>query len=192
MKKKAQVTSKISTKVGWEPDDDNPLYHEFVGTFYLDTVPSEAEGTYINLEERLMYINDRVVTPIVVPQPWGILPYGRWVPGNYGHDNEPDYLLQDIKRCLGLHRGEWWYQGCIAQVTLEVKTLGEQGIYRINTMVIGQDSLWGIESDCGEGYQKEVETDCLEAAKLEAREVLQTIRDMTEEEINALFDENMC
>jgi len=191
MKKKAQVTSKISTKVEWEDDYDS-FSHDLIGTLYADDLPDEWATAYIDLEERLMYIDGQVVTPIAVPQRWGIHSYKYWVPGDYGHENEPEYILQDFKRCLEFHRGNWDYQGCIAKVILEVKTAGEQGVYRINTMVIGQDSLWGIESDCGEWFQESVEADCLDAVKLEARKVLQVIRAMTEEEIEELFDENMC
>lgn len=189
-----KVTSKISTEVKWE-DDHDYLYHESVGILYLDTLPSEWEDAFIDLEERLMYIDGQVVTPIAVPDPLSTHSYKYWVPGrDYGHENNPEYVLQDFKRCLGFHRGEWAYQGCIAKVILEVKSEGEAGVSRINTMVIGQDSLWGINSDCDEGYQKEMEVDCLEAAKLEAREVLQVIRAMTEEEIEELFDgdEEVC
>lgn len=186
MENQAKVTSKITTKVKWE-DDEDAHYHDLIGTLYFSELTLDSNGSYIDLKARLMYVADQVVTPIVVPEPWGIYSYAYWVPGNYGHDNNPEYILQDYQRCLGFHRGDWNYQGCIATVILTVKTAGENGCYRINTMILGTDSLWGIESDCGDGYQKEVEADCLEAAKLEAREVLQTIRAMSESEIEELF-----
>lgn len=187
MQKKAQVTSKISTKVEWE-DDEHGLSTGYVGDLQHQ---APEDGTFIDLEERVLYVKGVAQKHIV--------PFGStykysgniWRPTDCGYD-DPKHLIEDYKRFMTYQKHEWSYRGCIAKVTLEVKTICEKGVYRINTMVIGQDSLWGIESDCGEGYQKEVEADCLEAAKLEAREVLQAIRDMTEEEINALFDENVC
>ena len=164
MKKKAQVTSKISTEVKWA-DDYDYQYHESVGVFYFDTLPSgeyffpDGEEAYIDLEERLMYIAGQVVSPIAVPDPLSTHIYKYWVPGrDYAHENNPECVLQDFKRCLGLHRGEWNYQGCVAQVILEVKTGGEQGVYRINEMVIGCGSLI-IESDCSKWFQESVEAD---------------------------------
>ncbi len=188
MPNKAKVTSSISTKVKWEDDHDYD-YREFLGQFYL-SLETKPEGTaYIKVPARKMFVKGKEIAGLDIPSANIRYAYDIWVPGDYGHDNNPEYILQDYKRCLQFWHNEWCYQGCIVTVILTVKSVGENGHTRINKMEIGQDSLWDIESDCGDGYRKEIETDCLAAAKLEALEVLQTIRAMTESEIKEMFDE---
>ncbi len=55
------------------------------------------------------------------------------------------YRMEDYKRHEAYNSNEWHMRGCVVKVSLGQLT--------------GQSSLWGIESDCGEDYEKEVIAD---------------------------------
>jgi hypothetical protein len=86
--------------------------------------------------------------------------YRYFVPGNPYSDVDKaervKYILQDYERMEDGNRGFWSSVGCVVTMKIE----GEEVAYA---------SLWGIESDCGEDYTKEVEEDliseCISDAK---------------------------
>lgn len=75
------------------------------------------------------------------------------------HDNGHErisYALADNRRMEGLESGDWCYTGVRAVVTF-------------SGVVIGESSVWGIESDSDEFYFQEVEQDEVKEALREAR-----------------------
>ena len=86
-----------------------------------------------------------------------------WLNQDY---NEPEidpedrlnYKSQDLKRLADYEAGKWSMMGCraIAEVS---RPIG-QGSRRLETFTSG--GLWGIESDAGEDYRKEVEAGQIE------------------------------
>lgn len=81
-----------------------------------------------------------------------------WKPGdNYCPPKDSDeigYILEDWKR-MERFGDDWWMTGCI--VTIEV-----------DEVEVGEASVWGIESDCGDEYRREVEQEELYEALSEA------------------------
>jgi len=61
------------------------------------------------------------------------------------------YLAQNYKRIEGLNTNDWWFLGCVVTVYS-------------NNVEVGSDSLWGIESDSGDEYLREIEQDCISNA----------------------------
>jgi hypothetical protein len=91
--------------------------------------------------------------------------YRYFVPANsYTGESFPDvdqaervkYILQDFERMEDANRGYWSPVGCVVTMYIE----GEEVAYA---------SLWGIESDCGEDYTKEVEEDLIDECISDAR-----------------------
>jgi len=70
---------------------------------------------------------------------------------------------QDYERTLAFGHN-WEMMGCIARVSIAGVTLG-------------YDSVWGIESDCGDDYAQEIEADVIgEAKKMAAKALADLIR----------------
>jgi hypothetical protein len=86
--------------------------------------------------------------------------YRYFVPGNPYSDVEQServkYILQDYERMEDGNRGFWSTVGCVVTMYIE----GEEVAYA---------SLWGIESDCGDGYSKEVEEDLIDKCISDAK-----------------------
>jgi len=72
------------------------------------------------------------------------------------------YACLDYERVEGLSRGDWEYMGCVAKVLVE-------------GVEVGCDSLWGIESDSGDGYPREVERGVVSMALSEASDTLEKL-----------------
>lgn len=64
------------------------------------------------------------------------------------------YAREDAQRIQSFRAGEWWFEGCraVAEVRYELY----DGNLRIERLSSG--GLYGIESDCGEDYRREVES----------------------------------
>lgn len=82
------------------------------------------------------------------------------------NDGYPDYLELDQdtipsnkKRLEAYNRDEWWPIGIIAEADILTSCEGNSGSWLINRVTSG--GLWGIESDAGEEYFKEIEEDQL-------------------------------
>jgi len=71
------------------------------------------------------------------------------------------YRQQDKDRLAAYNRGDWYMQGCFA--VAEVSYSIGQGSRRIEKFTSG--ALWGIESDCGDDYRKQVEQEQLDDLK---------------------------
>jgi len=71
-------------------------------------------------------------------------------------------VLQDHRRHEDYCRGDWWVVGLIVSVSLDGHKLG-------------QASIWGVESDCGEEYRDELVADLTADATAEARKALADI-----------------
>jgi hypothetical protein len=86
--------------------------------------------------------------------------YRYFVPGNPYSDVEQServkYILQDYERMEDANRGFWSSVGCVVTMFID----GEEVAYA---------SLWGIESDCGDGYSKEVEEDLIDECISDAK-----------------------
>lgn len=63
-----------------------------------------------------------------------------------GSEHFVKYAIQDYDRITGLERGHWCFMGCTI-------TLSVDGIE------LGYDSVYGIESDCGDEYITEIESE---------------------------------
>lgn len=77
-------------------------------------------------------------------------------------DDEPEIVADKKERWRLLEGGAWGYVGVIATLYVE----GEE---------IDRDSLWGIESDSGKEYFKEIEDDMLEGLKNYREKILDHI-----------------
>ena len=72
------------------------------------------------------------------------------------------YVYQDFRRFERLNRGDWFFMGIMVEATIKLDITG-QGNYRLETFTSG--GLWGIESDSGNDYIKEIESDELNDLK---------------------------
>lgn len=63
---------------------------------------------------------------------------------------EAHYALEDFKRMDAYNNDEWHMTGC--------KVVVRHGSLE------AEDSVWGIESDCGDKYRRETEKDCTSSA----------------------------
>ena len=72
------------------------------------------------------------------------------------------YAKSDYERMEAYNRGEWHMRGCV--VTVRLGSLKAKG------------SLWGIESDCGDAYEKEVTEDVTSSALRELHDELKTLK----------------
>ena len=172
----------LKIDVKWE-DDHGGLSSGFVG----DTqVMAPEGGTFIDIENRIFYIGGRkqdIDVPYFTPFEY----HGNiWVPSNLGYD-EPEHLIQDFKRFISYQKYEWCYTGCVVTVSLVVKHILHDGCTKESTVQLGQNSLWGIESDCGEEYKKEVEGDVTREAKIEALDTINAIRNLPEDKLREYF-----
>lgn len=76
---------------------------------------------------------------------------------------ELGYLVQDYERAHRYTIGDWSFMGCI----VTVRAAGAK---------VGYDSLWGIESDSGDEYRREVERGCISAALASVTEQADKLR----------------
>lgn len=83
-------------------------------------------------------------------------------------EEQRKYIVEDDARLDGYHRGDWYMKGCWAEADICVNGV-------IQTIKSG--GLWGIESDCGDEYAKEIEEE--ETAAL--KEILAALGFKTEE-----------
>mgnify|MGYP001558118327 FL=1 len=75
---------------------------------------------------------------------------------NYKEDSPKDrqrYLAQDKARLDAYYRGDWHYVGVCCDIRIKTETN-----WTIPT-VIGRSSVWGVESDSGEDYFKDLAED---------------------------------
>lgn len=63
------------------------------------------------------------------------------------------YLAQDKARLDAYYKGDWHYVGVCCDISIKTETN-----WAIPT-VIGRSSVWGVESDSGEDYFKELAKD---------------------------------
>lgn len=72
------------------------------------------------------------------------------------------YAREDAQRVRDFRAGQWWFETCraVAEVRYELY----DGSFRVERLSSG--GLYGIESDCGEEYRQEVESE--ELADLQA------------------------
>lgn len=85
--------------------------------------------------------------------------------GNYKGESPEDiakYEAQDLERLDAYHRGDW-------------EMLGVQVTVARNGIILGRASLYGIESDSGEEYFKEVEKELTFKALNNAKDVLASL-----------------
>ncbi|MCK5019602.1 MAG: hypothetical protein KAS32_21265, partial [Candidatus Peribacteraceae bacterium] len=147
------------------------------------------DGTFIDLDERKLYISGVVQEGLDVPK--CDIPYNTdaevWVPSNDGSET-PKHFIEDYKRFLSYYNDEWSSTGCCVEVYVIIKTpFGDKGGHNIQKVTLGSDSLWGIESDSDEGYKKEVESDVTQTAKIEALKVINVIRNIPEDKLREMF-----
>lgn len=73
-----------------------------------------------------------------------------------------EYAREDAQRIRDFRAGDWWFESCraVAEVRYELY----DGSFRIERLSSG--GVYGIESDCGEEYRQEVESQ--EMADLQA------------------------
>jgi hypothetical protein len=171
---------KLEISVSWGED----LYPF---TDYIGTWSSKPHKTlpYIDCMERKLYV-DGVVKADVKEElksqsDYRFSSYCRnnsryWIAPDNGYD-EVEYLLQDYVRCVTLEEGLWHYEGCTAMISLF-------------DIELGQDSIWGVESDAGESHRKQIEADCISKAKAEAEKLLRKLCELTTEEVDHLFMED--
>lgn len=69
------------------------------------------------------------------------------------------YGMQDYQRMEGLNKGDWYFIGVTASAQIQLNSDIVQKVH--------SGGLWGIESDCGEGYIKEVEDEELSSLRKE-------------------------
>lgn len=86
------------------------------------------------------------------------------------------YLEQDRLRIAAYNRGDWHMTGIRARADILIPAGGNAfAMYTLTS-----PGVWGVESDCGEGYQQELYGDELDTLKAHMRAlaaVFQTIRD---------------
>jgi hypothetical protein len=67
--------------------------------------------------------------------------------------------MQDFKRMERLNNDDWCYIGIIAEATIKT----DEGNFRLDNL--SSFGLWGVESDSGDDYIKEVEAEQLQDLK---------------------------
>ena len=161
---------KLDISVKWEVD-------EYPHTDREGTLTSEipADRPYVDRRTGKLFVDGKVVR---TTKGWYLdrHSFEYWIPPDNGYDDEHEYLLQDYLRACTYQNGDWHYEGCVVMVSLFGIGLAE-------------DSLWGVESDGGESYHKDIAGDCISQAKHEAEKILRKLCALTTEEVDLLFAE---
>jgi len=72
---------------------------------------------------------------------------------------DPDYIEQDYKRYEDYNRGGWCMMGAVCEVSIKTKSN-----WAVDP-IVARASLWGIESDSGEDYFRQVAEELITEAK---------------------------
>ena len=95
-------------------------------------------------------------------------PEDMYSPDNYkGEENNPDYqkwLHEDAARIVDYYKDRWYYMGVRAQAKVTIPSGIKDGW--MAEIIIKSPGLWGIESDCGDDYLKEIYQDEVDNLKI--------------------------
>jgi hypothetical protein len=87
------------------------------------------------------------------------MPDVSWLTDPSRYEGEPDaakYAAQDAERLDAFNRGDWIMVGVRLRATVD---LAPDDDGRISTIEITTPGLWGVESDSGENYFREIAAD---------------------------------
>lgn len=137
-------------------EDENPDF-SFIGKWTDDWEPGAIEAKNTNGNEYKYFVSAN--HDVYDPKSWSHVPGKEKQKTIRKHGSLKNatrfYALEDMKRMEGYCAGKWVMTGCIVS--------GTYGSLRAN------DSLWGIESDCGEKYRKTIERDRIASVVSELR-----------------------
>lgn len=145
----------VEVYVSWKADDDPDLSH-------LGKITDTEEPGAIDRKEHAKGYREGHTFRYFIPENHRVFKEENWSHVSqkekdecikkYGslEKTEAHYAMEDFKRMEAYNNDEWHMTGCVVKVVygpLEAK-----------------DSIWGIESDCGDKYRRETEKDCTSAA----------------------------
>lgn len=147
-----------SVFIKWVEDDNPDLSH--IGEWTDSLVPGAIEAKSTNGNEYKYFVSANHA--VHNPKNWSHVPgeEQQKTIRKHGSLKNADhfYAREDMKRMEGYCAGEWRMTGCVVSGTYGALS--------------ADDSIWGIESDCGEKYRKTIERDCIENVVSELRKKL--------------------
>jgi hypothetical protein len=117
---------------------------------------------------------------------WDHNPDVSWLEQSY--EDVPDdaererYLAQDAERLAKFHAGDWWMVGVRLAADIEVpeEKMSEHDFRQAQTLTITTPGTWGVESDSGEDYFRELAGDELDMLKDDLRALRFTDEEIAE------------